>query len=518
MNWDVFAILTYFGIVLFLGLIKRSDDQTSSKEFFLKSNSLRWPSVALSTIATNIHAGHFIGMAGSAYLFGIAQANFEINAVQGILIAAFLFVPFYLKEKVTTVSQFLEIKLGRKVGLTYSILMILLYSCLYLGSILFWGAYAINAMFPDAVAFLGSDPMQRIFIIAVALGAFSAFYTYLGGLGAVVRTDMVQLVLLLIGGGVLTYLSIDKLGGWGQLYGKTEHLMHLHLPVNHPKLPWPAIFGMLLLNLNYWGCNQVILQRALAAKNLFHAQMGLVAGGFLKYLVAVIIIVPAIALAGILAENSLQDPDMTYPTLIRMLVPEGLRGLILTGLFASLMSSADSIYHSVSTLWSVDIYRGYINPDVDDRHVVVIGKRAIWATFFAGALFAWINVYVKFENPDFALTHWFNEFSYYAKNGFVMLVIVAIFFLNPNKQLVLFTLIGSVLATILFEWMVPGMNYLNRSTIVILLSCAIVGIPSVIKSGWPLRWKDLIHVSTPSVGRWGLILAGTLIACHILLS
>ena len=437
MTLDLIIILGYFAIVIFLGFIRRADEHTSSQEFFLRSNTLRWPSIALSTIATNIHAGHFLGMAGSAYLYGLAQANFEINAVQGILIAAFFFVPLYLKARVITITQFLEQKLGPKVALTYSIMMMFLYGFLYLGAALFWGAYAINAIFTESVAFIHPDSMVRIFIIAVTLGAFSATYTYLGGLGAVVRTDIVQFVLLLLGGTVLTLVAIGKCGGVGMFYAKCGHHMHLHLPADHPVLPWPALVGMLLHNLNYWGCNQVILQRALAAKDLRHAQYGLLVGGILKYVMAAVIILPGVALAGLLADTPLTDPDMAFPTLVTMLLPAGLRGLILCGLFASLMSSADSMFHSVSTLWSIDIFKRYIKPKASDREIVRMGRRTIWCTFFAGALFAWVNVYVKFDNPTFALTHWFNEASFYTKNGFVFLIICAVFLFHPSKRLVL---------------------------------------------------------------------------------
>lgn len=513
---DIAIILTYFAIIFFLGVIKRTSDTTSASEFFLKSRSLRWPSIALSTIATNIHAGHFLGMCGSAYLYGLAQANFEINAIEGILIAAFFFVPFYLKERITTISQYFEYKLGPKVALTYSSLMILMYAFLYLGSTLFWGAYAINALFSQAVGFISPDPMIRIFVIAVVLGGFSATYTCFGGLGAVVRTDIAQFVLLVLGGILLTIFSLNAIGGWSMLYEKSGNLMHLHLPSDHPKLPWPAILGMMLLNLNYWGCNQVILQRALAAKNLYHAQIGLIAGGFLKYIMAAIIIIPGIALAALLADHPLSDPDMAFPTLVNKLLPSGLKGLILCGLFASLMSSVDSIFHSVSTLWSIDIYKRYINPTATDQKIVRMGKRAIWGAFLAGALFTWVNVYVKFDNPASALTHWFNEVSYYIKNGFVFLIICAIFLLNPSRKLVFGTLLGSVVFTILLKWLIPDMNYLNRSAIVITATTLFVAVPTVYKNGWPLTWNKLFTSSSKKAGWWGFTLLASLIFCHII--
>ena len=238
---DIVIISTYFIVIFTLGIVKRDDKKTTAHEYFLKSNTLRWPAIAFSTISTNIHAGHFIGMAGSAYLYGLVQANFEINAILGILIAAFVFIPIYLAANVTTISQFFEQRLGSKVAFTYSILMILLYGFLYLGSTLFWGAYAINAIFAENIRFIHHDPMVRIFFIAIMLGAFSAVYTYLGGMGAVVRTDIAQFVLMVMGGGILVTIVMSELGGWAMLYEKTPNLMHLHMPSDHPKLPWPAL-------------------------------------------------------------------------------------------------------------------------------------------------------------------------------------------------------------------------------------------------------------------------------------
>ncbi|MCP4699052.1 MAG: sodium/solute symporter [Gammaproteobacteria bacterium] len=513
---DITIILVYFAVVMGLGLYKRVSEHTDANEFFLNSRSLKWPSIAISTIATNIHANHFLGMAGAAYLYGLAQANMEINAITGILIAAFLFVPLYLKEKVSTISGFFAIRLGERIALTYAILMIILYSFVFLGSMLFLGAYAVNAVFPSEVAFIHQDPMTRIFIIAIFLGGFSAVYTYFGGMGAVVRTDIIQFVLLLGGGVIMLYLSMKALGGWEMLYRKTPELMHLHLPADHPTLPWPALVGIFLLNFNYWGANQVILQRALAAKNLFHAQLGLVVGGFLKYLMAAIIILPAIALAGLHAGNPLADPDMAYPEMVNLLLPAGLKGIILCGLFASLMSSVDSTYHSVSTLWSLDIYKKYIRREANDQSVVAFGRKMIFFTMAAGLLFAWINAYVKFDNPDFALTHWFNEMTYYVKNGFVFLILCAVFLINPSKKLVFYILLASIAITVALKYFFPEMNYFNRSTVVILMTTLIVAIPAWMRSGWHYKWKEMVTVSRPAIGRLGVLLLLSLIAVHVL--
>ncbi|MCZ6489139.1 MAG: sodium/solute symporter [Acidobacteria bacterium] len=513
---DISIIVAYFIGIMAVGVRARVRGDVTVEEYFLSSRSLKWPSIAMSTIATNIQAGHFIGMAGSAYLYGLAQANLEINAIFGILVAAFIFVPLYLRMKVVTITQFFEAKLGPQVALGYSVLMIVLYAFLYFGTALFWAAYAIDGIFTHQVAILNSDPMVRLGILIVATGAFSAVYTYLGGLRAVVRTDIVQLILLVVGGLITLWAAIHYLGGWSNLWTRPDGLMHLHLPRDHETLPWVSIFGMLLLNLNYWGANQVILQRALAAKNLRHAQIGLLVGGALKYLMVLIIIVPGIALAGILRENPLDDPDLAYLTLVNLLLPAGVRGLILCGLFASLMSTLDSIYNSVSTLWAVDIYKRHLKPDASGQEVVRAGKRAIIATLITGVLFGFVVVYVKYGNPQFPLTHWFNELSYYVKNGFVLLVMAAVFLVNPSKRLVLATFLSSVAVTYLGNEFFGEINYFVRSTWVIVLTFATVAIPTILRNGWRIPLNELLSLSNRNAVRFGAALLGSLILCHII--
>jgi len=173
-NIDLVIIAAYFIGVMTVGVLSRHKGQATADDFFLSGRSLGWKSIALSTIATNIHAGHFLGMAGSAYLYGLAQANLEINAVFGILLATFVFVPLYLRLKVVTISRCFESRFGPTVATAYSVLTMVLYGFLYLGSTLFWGAYAVNALFPEQVALIHADPATRVMILMVLLGSFSA--------------------------------------------------------------------------------------------------------------------------------------------------------------------------------------------------------------------------------------------------------------------------------------------------------------------------------------------------------
>lgn len=515
MYFDLILILIYLVVIMGIGIWGRLRSDVGVDEYFLGSRSLKWPYIAVSTIATNIQANHFVAVAGSAYVFGLAQANLEINAIFGILMAAFVFVPIYLQMKVVTITQFFEKKLGPGVALTYSLFMILLYSFMYLGTALFWASYVLEGIFGSFLYLFSDDRAVRIGILIIFTGLFSAIYTYMGGLRAVVRTDVIQFFILLAGGVITLIIAINHLGGWEELWGKTGHLMHLHLPSDHDTLPWIGILGMLLLNLNYWGANQVILQRALAARSLRDAQIGLLVGGGLKYLMAVIIIIPGIALAGIMREQPLEDPDLAYITLVRDFLPDGLRGIILTGLFASLMSTLDSIYNSVSTLWSIDIYKKYINPSATESQVVSMGKKSILGAFVTGAVFSFIVLYVKFDNPGFPLTHWFNQLSYFVKNSFVIIIMSAVFLMRPSRMLVLFTMLSSVPLTYLFMKFLPDMNYFVRSSWVILLSFGLIVIISSFRKEQLFSTKNMVLVSDRFTGRLGVLLALSLIACHI---
>ena len=227
---DLGIVLAYFTIIMVTALRARKDEINTVSAYFLSNRNLKWPSIALSTIATNIQGYQFLGMMGSAYLFGLAQANLEINAVQGILLAAFVFVPFYLKDQVITITQFIKSRLGERVGLIYTLANIALFATITLGAALFWGAYAAELVFSEFLSVLHQDKLVRVGILIVTLGVFSAIYTYVGGLSAVVKTDVIQFSILLAGGIVVLFIALYHAGGWSNLYREAPELMHLHLP------------------------------------------------------------------------------------------------------------------------------------------------------------------------------------------------------------------------------------------------------------------------------------------------
>ena len=485
---------------------------SSADEYFLSSRNLPWYSVALSTIATNIQGYQFLGMMGSAYLFGLAQANLEINAVQGILIGAFVFVPLFLREKIMTITQFIAKKLGQRIALFYSIANITLFATVTIGAALFWGAYAAELVFGEQLTLLHSNRIVRIAILILILGIFSAIYTYLGGLSAVVKTDIIQFSVLIIGGIVVCFTAVNQLGGWEQIYIKTPERMHLHLPSDHPTLPWTHLFGLFLLNINYWCANQTVMQRALAAKSVAHAQAGLLAGGLIKYLMAIIIIIPGIALYGILGD-SLGEPDMAFPYIVNTYLPVGIKGIILCGLFASLMSTVDSTFNSLATLWSTDIYSKYINKKASDQEKIKAGQKAILFSLGTALIMGMVLLYLKFDDPNSAFTHTLNNLRYYINCGIVVLICSAVILTKPRQEIVLFAFITTLPINISLQIFLPEMNYFVRAFWVILIGLLLTTLAS---RG---RFNSLLSLFRPAnnlTRNFGWALAISLILLHII--
>ena len=509
---DFIIVLFYFFIIMAVALRGKVKADSSADEYFLSSRNLPWYSVALSTIATNIQGYQFLGMMGSAYLFGLAQANLEINAVQGILIGAFVFVPLFLREKIMTITQFIAQKLGQRIALFYSIANIALFATVTIGAALFWGAYAAELVFGEQLSVLHSNRIVRIAILILILGVFSAIYTYLGGLSAVVKTDIIQFSVLIIGGIVVCFTAVNQLGGWEQIYIKTPERMHLHLPSDHPTLPWTHLFGLFLLNINYWCANQTVMQRALAAKSVAHAQAGLLAGGLIKYLMAIIIIIPGIALYGILGD-SLGEPDMAFPYIVNTYLPVGIKGIILCGLFASLMSTVDSTFNSLATLWSTDIYSKYINKKASDQEKIKAGQKAILFSLGTALIMGMVLLYLKFDDPNSAFTHTLNNLRYYINCGIVVLICSAVILIKPRQEIVLFSFIATLPVNISLQIFLPEMNYFVRAFWVILIGLLLT------TSASRGQFNSILSLFRPAnnlTRNFGWALAISLILLHII--
>jgi SSS family solute:Na+ symporter len=286
--------------------------------------------------------------------------------------------------------------------------------------------------------------------------------------------------------------------------------MHLHLAASHQTLPWTHLFGLFFLNINYWCANQTVMQRALAAKDIAHAQAGLMVGGMIKYFMAVIIVIPGIALYGILGDG-LGEPDLAFPYLVKTYLPVGVKGVILCGLFASLMSTVDSTFNSLATLWSVDIYATYLNPKANDKQKINAGRKAILVSLGTALLMGFILLYLKFENPNSAFTHTLNNLRYYINCGIVVLICSAIIIIKPHTKRILTAFLITIPLNITLQLLFPEMNYFVRAFWVIFSGLAIAIIGS--KSGL-VSIKNLFEASTPQHKFWGFVLLLSLLFLH----
>lgn len=399
---DYIIFFIYFFIVAFYGYWiynRKKKVATDSKDFFLAEGSLTWWAIGASLIASNISAEQFIGMSGSGFKMGLAIATYEWMAAATLIVVAIFFMPIYLKNKIYTMPQFLTQRYNSTVSTTMAIFWLLLYVVVNLTSILFLGALAITTI--SGINF---------WVCMVGLGLFAIIIT-LGGMKVIGYTDVIQVFFLILGGLATTYLAIDLVSnhfGTGGIVEGFSFMMnkaddHFHMVFdqdnsNYLDLPGLTILlgGMWIVNLNYWGCNQYITQRALGA-DLPTARNGLLFAAFLKLLMPVIVVLPGIAAyvlyqeglfqTEMLDESNSLNPDRAYPVLLNLL-PTGLKGLAFAALTAAIVASLAGKANSISTIFTLDIYKKYFKRDATERQLVFTGRVAVVVSMLIAGLIA----------------------------------------------------------------------------------------------------------------------------------
>ncbi len=421
---DYFVFFVYFVVVSAYGYYvyrKKKSVTTDSKDFFLAEGSLTWWAIGASLIASNISAEHFIGMSGSGYALGLAISTYEWMAAATLIIVAVFILPIYLRNKIFTMPQFLARRYNQQVSTLMAVFWLLVYVFVNLTSIIYLGALAITSI--SDISFGWSIAGLALFAIIVTLG----------GMKVIGYTDVIQVLVLIVGGLVTTYLALTLLSGH---FGYGSNLLkglsilrkeapdHFHMifhkgDPNYKVLPGLSVLigGMWINNLAYWGCNQYIIQRALGA-NLKTARSGLLFAAFLKLLVPVIVVLPGITMF-VLHKNGLFQkemmpegvikPDHAYPTLMNLL-PPGLKGVAFAALTAAVVASLAGKANSISTIFSLDIYKKYFKKDASEKQLVGIGKWVVIVSMGIAALIApalknldqayqFIQEYVGFISP-----------------------------------------------------------------------------------------------------------------------
>lgn len=421
---DYLVFILYFILVAAYGIWiykRKTAKNETAQEFFLAEGSLTWWAIGASLIASNISAEHFIGMSGSGFAIGLAISSYEWMSGLVLIIVALFFIPMFLKNRIYTMPQFLATRYNEQVSSIMALFWLLVYVFVNLTSIIYLGALAITSI--ANISFM---------TCVVSLSLFSIIVT-IGGMRVIGYTDVIQVAVLILGGLVTTYLSLtllseefglgkDFMAGLGILKKEAPGHFHLILEKGHPhydKLPGLGVIfgGMLINNLAYWGCNQYIVQRALGA-DLATARNGILFAAFLKLLVPLIVVIPGIAMF-VLHENGLFQnemsmdgvikPDQAYPTLMNLL-PSGLKGVAFAALTAAVVASLAGKANSISTIFSLDIYKKMIKTNASEKQLVNTGRWAVVisitvAAFVAPALrsldqaYQFIQEYVGFLSP-----------------------------------------------------------------------------------------------------------------------
>ena len=379
-DWVVIGL--YFVVVFVVAAWayrQEKADQTSAG-YFLAGRNVGWFVVGASLFASNIGSEHLIGLAGTGASSGVAVAQFEIIASLMLLILGWVFVPFYIKSGVFTMPEFLERRYSPAARWYLSIISIVGYVLTKISVTIYAGGIVFETL-------MGIDFWTGALVVVVVTG----IYTILGGLRAVVYTDMIQMFVLIGGAVTVTIIGLGEIGGWGAL--KTAAgpgFFNLWKPISDPAFPWTGIlFGAPILGVWYWCTDQFIVQRTLSAKNEDHARRGTIFAGYLKLLPLFIFVIPGVIAYALAEQGALElaQSDQALPALVGLLLPGGLRGLVVAGLLAALMSSLSSVFNSCSTLITWDIYKK-LNPDATERRLVLVGRLATGVLVVLGLL--WI--------------------------------------------------------------------------------------------------------------------------------
>lgn len=459
--------LALLGIALFVSREPKGHDK-NTEDYFLAGRALPWWAIGASLIASNISAEQIIGQSGEGFAIGIAIAAYEWQAAIVLLIVAKYFLPIFLKRKIYTMPQFLEQRYGSGVKNLMSVFWVALYTAVNLTAVLWLGGLAI-----DTLTGWGVMPAM------MALAGFAALYSLYGGLKAVALTDIIQVVILILGGLAITWFALDALpadgpiAGFGYLMQEMPGHFEMILDTGdngYDKLPgiWTLLGGLWVLHFSYWGFNQYIIQRALGAENLGEAQKGLAFAAFLKLLVPFIVVIPGIAAVilaqqGVLNGDALSEAsDRTYGELMGF-APAGVRGLVFAALIAAVVSSLASMMNSISTIFTMDLYRSW-KPEETETHYVTVGRIAAFSAMVIALVLA--RPFLGGLESAFQAVQ---EYTGYIAPGVVIVFLLGFFDKRANTAGAFTALIGSVVLNLIVNAVFPELPFVVRIWIVFLV-------------------------------------------------
>ena len=519
---DKIVFVLYFLMVASYGYWvyrKKKDSVSASQDFFLAEGSLTWWAIGASLIASNISAEQFIGMSGEGFFVGVAIAAYEWIAELGLIIIAVWFIPIYLKNKIYTMPQFLKTRYNESVALVMAIFWLLLYVFVNFTSILYLGAVAINGL-------LGGDYLHLVMIGLMLM----ALIITLGGMKVIGYTDVIQVAVLIIGGFATVYMALEivdqrinhvvdgsALAGFNTLLSQAPEHFHLILPKPNNTdmsaagqlardkyiiLPGIAMYfaGQWILNLNYWGCNQYITQRALGAQ-LETARKGILFAGFMKLFMPVIVMLPGIAAFVLYKNGQLAGfeggKDGAYSAILAFL-PAGLKGLAIAALTAAIVASLAGKANSISTIFTLDVYKKYINKDADEKKLVWTGRLTVFISMLIAVIFTWKDLLGISGEGGFTFIQ---KYTGFISPGVFAMFMLGFFWKRTTGAAAMTGLITGFLLAIFFNsYAIPLFGTDNIMYTAYLNKSGAYEIPFLINMGWSFVLTILIMVIVSMAG------------------
>ena len=497
LDYVIFA--AYGLLILSVGLwVSRGKkgEKKSAEDYFLASKSLPFWAIGASLIAANISAEQFIGMSGSGFAIGLAIASYEWMAALTLIIVAKFFLPIFIKQGLFTIPQFIEKRFNTNLKTILAIFWVALFIFVNLTSVLFLGAKALDTI-------LGTGDGSMIMYFIIGLACFAAAYSIWGGLSAVAWTDVIQVVLLVVGGFITTLIALNHvtpeggiLTGVSHIYTTAGDKFQMILSRDHSQylnLPGIGVLigGMWVANLYYWGFNQYIIQRALAAKSLKEAQKGLAFAAFLKLLLPIFVVIPGIIAyvmymqpAGTALIDGVQSDflradgtinyDISYPWLIRTFIPVGIKGLVVAALTAAIVSSLASMLNSTATIFTMDIYKPYFSKRTDGTDLVPVGRISVMvalgiAVFLAPALDSMPQMF-----------QYIQEYTGVVSPGILAVFLMGLFYKKANSKGAIIGVIASIPVALLLKLLPLEMPFLDQMMYTCLITIVIIVMVSLL--------------------------------------
>ena len=556
-DYLVFAayIVLLVGLGIFLSRGKKGEEKSSS-DYFLAGNTLTWWAVGASLIAANISAEQFIGMSGSAFKSGIAMAAYELMAAATLIVVAKFLLPVMIKRKIFTIPQFLSERYNWGVGLAFSIFWLFLYVFINLTSVAWLGALAIKQILglpATPAVLLGMQVDMTLLVIILLLFLIAGAYSIYGGLASVAWTDVMQVTFLVGGGLVTAYAALDVISTKLELNGALDALSyimghlssipgdtHFNLVVERNADLYPVLEGtatqpsdpyfdipgitvivgaLWLTNLGYWGFNQYIIQKGLAAKSLAEAKKGMIFAAFLKILIPFIVCIPGVCAFYIVnyqpeltqtLAGAIERSDDAYPFLIRNFTPTVVKGLSFAALAAAVISSLASMFNSTSTIFTMDIYKKFINKTASEKKLVNVGR----LTSLASLVIALLAVYPIMGGADQAFQI-IQECSGFVYPGVVVIFGLGLLWKRASGVAAVVTAIGTFVFSIAFKFMMPGTPFLLRMGYVFMVLVVLFFTLSYM-SNKTVKAEQLDAHTTKTQLFWGNVMLVLAIICFLI--